>query len=348
MLACLLVVLVSSASLARIVRPVDRRKASSSVPIRFIYINGITDYYGADLVPTALGVPGFTAGNVYNYVAHTFWTYPNTPLSASSIWSDIYTHMKGVYPYGNSIAEIQATLKQNFTNAGVKLLVSAFGATQMPTTLGFNATDCALQLAAFVNNNNYDGVDIDWEDTKSFTLGDSSGENWLITLTTVLRQNLKPGAIITHAPQAPYFGVGAYPKGGYLAVDKAVGSMIDFYNIQFYNQGKGMYETPQNLFNVSGGCCPGTSVNEIIATGIPASKVVLGKPAISKDAHSGLVDAATLNQAIRDNYAYNGWNTGLMYWQYIHDLDGAICAKAGAGVITMLPEEKNNENLARQ
>jgi chitinase len=136
--------------------------------------------------------------------------------------------------------------------------------------------------------------------------------------------------------------------GAYLAVNQEVGSMIDFYNIQFYNQGKGMYEDPQGLFNVSGSIFPGTSVNEIIARGIPASKVVLGKPAVSKDAHNGLIDAATLNQAIIDNYAYNGWNTGLMYWQYIHDLDGAICAQAGAGVITMLPEEKNNEYVARQ
>jgi chitinase len=223
----------------------------------------------------------------------------------------------------------------------VKLLVSAFGATQMPTSLGFNATDCGLQLAAFANANNYDGVDIDWEDTKSFIAGDSSGENWLITLTTVLRQNLKAGSIITHAPQAPYFGVGAYPKGAYLTVDQSVGSMIDFYNVQFYNQGKGMYVTGQNLFNVSGGCCPGTSVNEIIAAGIPAGKVVLGKPAISKDAHSGLMDAATLNQAIRNNFPYNGWNAGLMYWQYIHDLDGAICAQAGSGVITMPPQEND-------
>ncbi len=91
LIACVLVALVSAASLTRIVRPVDKRKASNSATIRFIYINGITDYYGADLVPTALGVPGFTAGNVYNYVAHTFWTYPNTPLSASGIWSDIAT-----------------------------------------------------------------------------------------------------------------------------------------------------------------------------------------------------------------------------------------------------------------
>lgn len=91
----MLLALVSTTTIDRVVTTAGPRKASVSSPIRLIYINGITDYYGADLVPTALGVPGFTAGNVYNYVAHTFWTYPNTPLSASGIWSDLYTHMKG-------------------------------------------------------------------------------------------------------------------------------------------------------------------------------------------------------------------------------------------------------------
>jgi hypothetical protein len=49
-----------------------------------------------------------------------------------------------------------------------------------------------------------------------------------------------------------------------------------------------------------------------------------------------MIDAATLNQTIRDNYSLNCWNTGLMYWQYVDDLDGAICNAAGNGVITMI------------
>jgi chitinase len=337
--ACLILVLVHSVTIDRIVRPVNKRKASNSATIRLIYINQITDYYGAAVVPRALGVPGFTDGNVYNYVAHTFWTYPNAPLQASLIWSQLFDHMRGDTRFGFSTSEVQATLKANFSNNGARLLVSAFGATQAPTSSNFNATDCGLQLAKFVNDNMYDGVDIDWEDTKSFSSGDSSGENWLITLTTVLRNNLHAGAIITHAPQAPYFGVGLYPKGAYLTVEKTVGAYIDFYNVQFYNQGKGLYETAQNLFNASTGWCPGTSVNEIIAAGVPASKIVLGKPAIKQDAHSGYMDAATLNAAIVANFPYNGWNTGLMYWQYVDDLDGAICNAAGKGVITTFQEE---------
>lgn len=70
--------------------------------------------------------------------------------------------------------------------------------------------------------NNLDGVDIDWEDTAALQAG--TGEAWLITLTKTLRQ-LLPNAIITHAPQGPYFmGPSAlYPKGGYVAVHQAVG-----------------------------------------------------------------------------------------------------------------------------
>lgn len=77
----------------------------------------------------------------------------------------------------------------------------------------------------------------------------------------MLRSRL-PAAIITHAPQAPYFGgIALYPNNGYLAVEQRVGSMIQFYNVQFYNQGSTPYNTAPSLFNVSGGWAAGTSVN---------------------------------------------------------------------------------------
>lgn len=332
---CLLAALATPTTIERIVRPVDKRKLSSS--IRLTYICHLTSWTGTG-VPNALGIPGFTnntSGNPYNYVAHTFWLYPNNPADAALVWSDIVNRLgSGVSPYGTTTAEIQTTLKKNFTDAGTKLLVSAFGATQTPTTSGFSVTDCATQLANFVIANQYDGVDIDWEDTKAFNAA-GDGENWLISFTTLLRSLLPAGSIITHAPQAPYFGATLYPQGAYLAVEKAVGSAIDFYNVQFYNQGKGIYEDAQGLFNVSTGWCVGTSVNEIIASGIPATKLVLGKPATSKNAKSGLMTPAALNAAITANYAYNGWNTGLFFWEFNYDLDGAICTQAGQGIITM-------------
>lgn len=112
--------------------------------------------------------------------------------------------------------------------------------------------------------------------------------------------------------------------------------MINFYNVQFYNQGTGIYDNAQSLFNSSGGWCPGTSVNEIIAAGVSGSKIVIGKPATTIDATNGWMPADALNAAITQNYAFNGWNTGLMFWQYSSDLTGSFMNAAGKGIITQL------------
>ena len=292
-------------------------------------------------MPAALAVPGFTPTPLpFTHVALTFWTYPGNAQDASGIWANIGSNM-GPNAYGTTNAEIQATLKKNFTNAGVKLMVSAFGATQAPTSLGVDAVDCGLKLAKFVTDNLFDGVDIDWEDTPAFKNG--VGEDWLITLTKTLRANLPADAIITHAPQGPYFSKGLYPKDAYLTIEQQIGSMIDFYNVQFYNQGEGIYDNPQSLFNVSGGWCPGSSINEMIAEGIPSSKIILGKPATTADGSNGWMSAADLNQAITDNYAYNGWNGGVMFWQFTSDIDGTFASKVAAGVLTSTTTNKPNK-----
>jgi hypothetical protein len=72
--------------------------------------------------------------------------------------------------------------------------------------------------------------------------------------------------------------------------------MIQFYNVQFYNQGSTSYSTSNGLFNVSGGWAPGTSVNEIIAKGVPMNKIVVGKAATLGDADSAsYMTASALN-----------------------------------------------------
>ena len=70
---------------------------------------------------------------------------------------------------------------------------------------------------------------------------DGSAENWLIEFTRALRAALPAGQyIVTHAPVGPWFSP-AFPAG-YTEVHKQVGSLIDWYNVQFYNQGT----NPQN------------------------------------------------------------------------------------------------------
>ncbi len=68
-----------------------------------------------------------------------------------------------------------------------------------------------------------------------------------------------------------------------MTVNDRVGSTIDFYTIQFYNQGNTQYNTYNELFIKATGTFSGTSVKEIIARGVPAKKVVVGKPATMAD-----------------------------------------------------------------
>ena len=44
-------------------------------------------------------------------------------------------------------------------------------------------------------------------------------------------------------------------------MDREVGSLIDFYNVQFYNQGNTQYNTYDELFIKANGFFSGTSVS---------------------------------------------------------------------------------------
>ena len=61
-----------------------------------------------------------------------------------------------------------------------------------------------------------------------------------------------------------------------------MGDLIDWYNVQFYNQGSTEYNTYAELFTTATGYFSQTSVKEIINRGIPSSKVIVGKPAASR------------------------------------------------------------------
>ncbi|XP_031472548.1 uncharacterized protein LOC116244853 [Nymphaea colorata] len=183
-------------------------------PVRFGYINILNDWSSPQGIAKSLGVPGYAAPHKYNYICLTFWTINQGPVDAAYVWNNSKTYLSPLF--GNTDTAIKANLKKIYNDNGIRLMVSAFGSTETPTTSGYDPTFYAQRLADFVASNNLDGVDIDWEDTTAFQSG--VGEQWLITFTTVLR-NILPSAIITHAPQAPYFGGTAhYPKNAYLAI----------------------------------------------------------------------------------------------------------------------------------
>ncbi|KAK7061021.1 hypothetical protein VNI00_000756 [Paramarasmius palmivorus] len=113
------------------------------------------------------------------------------------------------------------------------------------------------------------------------------------------------------------FSPGKYGGGAYLTVHNSVGSLIDWYNVQFYNQGTSEYTTCSNLLTTSSNTWPKTALFQIAASGVPLSKLVIGKPATTGDANNGYIDANTLATCLQ-TAKNQGWNGGAMAWQYPH------------------------------
>jgi chitinase len=90
-----------------------------------------------------------------------------------------------------------------YADAGISLIVSAFGATDIPTAA--DPVALAGQLATFVRDNMLDGVDVDYEDLDGMNAKNGRSEQWLIDFTRALRAQLpSPDFILTHAPLAPW------------------------------------------------------------------------------------------------------------------------------------------------
>ncbi|KAG2058007.1 hypothetical protein BDR06DRAFT_968932 [Suillus hirtellus] len=77
------------------------------------------------------------------------------------------------------------------SNAGISLIVSAFGSTDVPTTDGYDPTILANSLPDYVLEYDLDGVDVDYgvgyirHDAEN-----GSAEIWLTTFTIALRARL--------------------------------------------------------------------------------------------------------------------------------------------------------------
>ena len=74
------------------------------------------------------------------------------------------------------------------------------------------------------------------------------------------------------------------------------------------------YTTCEGLLTQSSSTWPKTSVFEIVASGVSANKLVIGKPATAADASNGFMDPATLGSCVKQAKA-KGWNAGVMVWQ---------------------------------
>ncbi|KAF8845083.1 glycoside hydrolase family 18 protein [Paxillus ammoniavirescens] len=243
------------------------------------------------------GPPTVTAIQGYNVFALAFWLISG-PADQALEWTTLS-------------ASTRSSIKSSYAAAGIKLIVSAFGSTDAPTSTGANPTTTANNLAAFVIQYGLDGVDVDYEDFNAMNAMDGSAEAWLATFTTALRAKLPAGQyIITHAPVAPWFSA-SYKSGAYLKVHQTVGSLIDW----FYNQGANEYVTCTGLLTASSSAWPNTSVFQIAAAGVTLNKIVIGKPATTADASNGYMSPSTLAGCLGTAVG-NGWNAGVMVWEY--------------------------------
>ncbi|KAJ7890533.1 glycoside hydrolase family 18 protein [Mycena olivaceomarginata] len=175
----------------------------------------------------------------------------------------------------------RASVKAQYNAAGIKLVVSVFGSTDVPTSSGVNPVTMATTMANWVKQFNLDGIDVDYEDFNAFDAGDGKAEGTYI---------------LTHALHA------------------AVGNLIDWYNVQFYNQGATEYTTCANLLTTSSNTWPRTALFQIAASGVPLSKLVIGKPGTTGAADNGFMSTSTLASCLAQAKS-QGWNAGAMVWE---------------------------------
>ncbi|THU80875.1 glycoside hydrolase [Dendrothele bispora CBS 962.96] len=212
----------------------------------------------------------------------------------------------------------QQQIKKSYNDAGIKIIVSVFGggADEMKiTSLVNDPAGLANKIGDWVKANNLDGVDVDYEDFNALNGG--TGVPWIVTFQKALRSALpSPQYVISHT-RTFIMLVGLFKggNGAYIDVHKQVGDGIDWYNIQFYNAGPDEYTTCDSLLNKSSSQYPNTSLFEIVGAGIPQNKVVLGKPATTKDAQQGNMDADVLAGCL-ETAKGKGWSGGVMAWAY--------------------------------
>ncbi|KAJ9124647.1 hypothetical protein QFC24_003014 [Naganishia onofrii] len=125
----------------------------------------------------------------------------------------------------------RSALKQNYKDAGIALMVSAFGATgeeefQDYTPMAVPAVEVAQALAKFVKDNDLDGA--------------TAAESPQSDFHTELRKQLPSPYIISHAPLAPWFEKAF--GSCYVEIAKAVDDSVNFYNVHTLQGGTSLAE----------------------------------------------------------------------------------------------------------
>merc|ERR1711907_61768 len=117
-----------------------------------------------------------------------------------------------------------------------------------------------------------------------------------------------------------------------MGVHKQVGDDIDYYTVQFYNQGNYYVDNAGLVDRESITPSPKTpscvnpwdgSIADIISHGVPASKIVVGKIVTPGDGNSGYVSAGQLASMLEYALSKHADLGGAMGWQWGSDTSGA-------------------------
>jgi len=255
--------------------------------------------------------------NCYNIINLSFWMSERGFVDAAAAFASLSkSDQQEILDYAHS--------------KGAKIMLSAGGATESiedmvengsGTDYGTRAANAAIELGL-------DGVDFDLElepgNNDDFLNGQM--DQFVIDCSTAARNILGSERLISHAPQAPYLGTWAGEGLGYTRVMNQYPELIDFLNIQFYNQGATQYVTYSSLFMKAVGWTAKTAVSEMIDNGIPADKIVVGKPiGPAGFASDGFVEASNLNDWSCEFEGSEGFRIGgFMNWMYPGPNDNLI------------------------
>ena len=263
----------------------------------------------------------------------------------------------------------KTTLITKMNKYGITLMVSFGGATSFPQqTGGFkkvfdskysNSSILANELVDWMYKNKVYGIDLDIE---NLPMGWSDAENLkIVNYLGSLSQNIKNKGkelgvyiVVSHAPQTPYYNGPSNRQyyGGqwgytYNKIEQLYGAYIDFYNLQYYNQGN-IYNDYKSLFIEDGPNSFNAAILQLINADIvnplyfpiPDFKLVVGKPNNPKEVPptAGFINLYSNNKSdlSMNNYIHMTANDpnkqlqnwykygGIMIWIYKNEDNGTI------------------------
>ncbi|KAL5532334.1 hypothetical protein ACEPAF_5904 [Sanghuangporus sanghuang] len=134
---------------------------SSSDPQFFIY----SDKWMSNVLPPLEQVKGYT---VFSCSALAF-LLSTGPEDQAKGWAQLDK-------------QTRQQLKKTYNEAGIKVIVSAFGGTDAPTSYNKDPAELGITMAQWVIDNDLDGIDVDYEDLNAMDLRDGRAEQWLLLM----------------------------------------------------------------------------------------------------------------------------------------------------------------------